>query len=358
LGGCFMGGSLSLRGVSKDFNGFKLDNVCMELDPGEYFVLVGPTGSGKTLLLETINGFHTVDSGSILFNGEDITGLPPSKRSVGYVPQTPNLDPALSLRENLEYTIKLRKLPGDWSREIQGVIEMMRLTSYADRPTLNLSGGEKRKAALARAIILRPQLLLLDEPLSSLDVTSKASLLEEIGLIHRYLGCTVIHVTHDQQEALGMADKLGVMRRGTIVTSGSVEQVYEDPRDEYVARFLGFQNIYDAELSEAGRRAAKMRLGGIVLRSARAPSEGQTKVGIHGDDIVISKRTPVSTRDNVFKGVVQGVANTGPSVNLTVDIGVRLVIDLSRRRFLEQGISGGDSVWVQFTPEAVKQISV
>jgi len=358
LRGCVMGGSLSLRGVSKDFNGFKLDKVNLELDPGEYFVLVVPTGSGKTLLLETINGFHQVDSGSILFNGEDITGLPPSKRSVGYVPQIPNLDPGLSLRENLEYTIKLRKLPGDWSREIQGVIEMMKLTSYADRPTLNLSGGEKRKAALARAIILRPQLLLLDEPLSSLDVTSKASLLEEIGMIHRYLGCTVIHVTHDQQEALGIADKLGVMRRGAIVACGSVEQVYEDPRDEYVARFLGFQNVYDAELSETGRRVTKMRIGGIILRSAKAPSEGQTRIGIHGDDVIVSKRTPVSTRDNVFKGTVQGIVNIGPSVTLTIEMGVRLVIDLSRRRFLEQGISRGDVVWVQFPPEAVKQITV
>jgi ABC-type Fe3+/spermidine/putrescine transport system ATPase subunit len=177
-------------------------------------------------------------------------------------------------------------------------------------------------------------------------------------MIHRYLGCTVIHVTHDQQEALGMADKLGVMRRGTIVTTGSVEQVYEDPRDEYVARFLGFQNIYDAELSETGRSVTKMRLNGIVLRAAKAPSDGQTRIGIHGDDIIVSKRTPVATRDNVFKGAIQDIANIGPSVTLTIDMGVRLVIDLSRRRFLEQGINKGDSVWVQFTPESVKQITV
>jgi len=352
-----MGGSLSLRGVNKDFNGFQLRNVSLELDPGDYFVLVGPTGSGKTLLLETINGFHGVDSGSVLFNGEDITALPPNKRSIGYVPQTPNLSPDKTLRENLEYVVKLRRLPGDWSREIQGVIEMMGLAAYAERPTVNLSGGEKRKAALARAIILRPQLLLLDEPLSSLDVTSKAGLLEEIAMIHRYLGCTVIHVTHDQQEALGLADKLGVMRRGTIVTVGTVEQVYEDPVDEYAARFLGFQNVYDAELSEAGRSMAKMRLGGLVVRAARAPAAGQTRLGVHSDDIVVSRRTPVSTRDNVFRGVVEATANVGPSVTVTVNIGVKMVVDLSRRRFLEQGISPGDQVWVRFTPEAVKQLS-
>ena len=352
-----MGGSLSLRGVTKAFNGFRLHDVSLELDTGEYFVLVGPTGSGKTLLLETINGFHAVDSGSILFNGEDITALPPNKRSIGYVPQTPNLSQERTLRENLEYVVKLRKLPGDWSREVQGVMEMVGLAEHADRPTVNLSGGEKRKAALARAIILRPQLLLLDEPLSSLDVTSKAGLLDEIAMIHRYLGCTVIHVTHDQQEALGLADKLGVMRRGTIVKVGTVEQVYEDPVDEYAARFLGFQNVYDAELSEAGRRLTKIRLGDLVLRATKAPAQGQTRVGIHSDDVSVTKRTPVSTSDNVFRGTVQAAANVGPSVTVTVDIGVKMVIDLSRRGFLEQGISPGDQVWVRFPPEAVKMLT-
>jgi molybdate/tungstate transport system ATP-binding protein len=352
-----MGGSLSLRGVSKVFDGFRLHDVSLELDPGDYFVLVGPTGSGKTLLLETINGFHAVDSGSILFNGEDITALPPNKRSIGYVPQTPNLSQERTLRENLEYIVKLRKLPGDWSHEVQGVMEMVGLAEYADRPTVNLSGGEKRKAALARAVILRPQLLLLDEPLSSLDVTSKAGLLDEIAMIQRYLGCTVIHVTHDQQEALGLADKLGVMRRGTIVKVGTVEQVYEDPVDEYAARFLGFQNVYDAELSEAGRRITKMRLGDLVLRAARAPAQGQTRVGIHSDDVSVTRRTPVSTRDNVFRGTVQTATSVGPSVTVAVDIGVKMVIDLSRRGFLEQGIGPGDQVWVRFPPEAVKMLS-
>ncbi len=351
-----MGGRLELRNVYKDFGGFKLDNVNLTLEAGEYYVLVGPTGSGKTLLLETINGFHRVDYGVVLFDSRDITDLPPSKRSVGYVPQTPNLNDQQTVRENIEFIVRLRGLPGDWSREIQGVMDMMSLGPMAGKKALNLSGGERRKVALARAIILKPDLLLLDEPLSSLDVASKQALRDEIRLIHRYLGCTVIHVTHNQQEALELATRMGVMRRGGIVNSGTVQEVFDDPVDEYAARFLGYENIYEAEPVETGR-VTKMRLGDVTLRAAKSPQEAQTRVGIHGDDVSIHARTPVNVHDNVFRGRVAEYIDTGPSVTVTLDIGVELRINQSKRRFLEQGFDRGDMVWVQFSPEAVKQLA-
>ena len=351
-----MGGRLELRNVYKDFGGFKLDNVSMTLEAGEYYVLVGPTGSGKTLLLETINGFHHVDYGIVLFDGRDITDLPPNKRSVGYVPQTPNLNDQQTVRENMEFIVKLRGLPGDWGREIQGVMDMMNLGPMANKKTLNLSGGERRKVALARAIILKPDLLLLDEPLSSLDVTSKQALRDEIRLIHRYLGCTVIHVTHNQREALELATRVGVMRRGGIVNSGTVQEVFDDPMDEYAARFLGYENIYDAKPTETGR-VTKMRLGDVTIRAAKPPGEGQTRVGVHGDDVSIHAVTPVNVRDNVFRGRVAEYTDTGPSVTVTLDIGVELRINQSKRRFLEQGFDRGDLVWVQFSPESVKQLA-
>jgi len=351
-----MGGRLELRNVYKDFGGFKLDNVSMTLESGAYYVLVGPTGSGKTLLLETINGFHHVDYGIVLFDGRDITDLPPNKRSVGYVPQTPNLNDQQTVSENIEFIVKLRGLPGDWGREIRGVMDMMNLGPMADKKTLNLSGGERRKVALARAIILKPDLLLLDEPLSSLDVTSKQALRDEIRLIHRYLGCTVIHVTHNQQEALELANRVGVMRRGGIVNSGTVQEVFDDPMDEYAARFLGYENIYEAEATETGR-VTKMRLGDVTIRAAKPPGEGQTRVGVHGDDVSIHTKTPVNIRDNVFRGRVAEYTDTGPSVTVTLDIGVELRINQSKRRFLEQGFDRGDLVWVQFSPESVKQLA-
>jgi len=351
-----MGGRLELRSVYKDFGGFKLDNVSLTLDPGEYYVLVGPTGSGKTLLLETVNGFHTVDYGMVLFDGHDITDLPPAQRSVGYVPQTPNLNDRQTVRENIEFTVRLRGLPGDWSNEINGVMEMMSLGPLADSKAMSLSGGERRKVALARAIVLKPDLLLLDEPLSSLDVSSKQALRDEIRLIHRYLGCTVIHVTHNQQEALELATRVGVMRRGTIVNTGTLREVFEDPVDEYAARFLGYTNIYPAKPVEKGR-VTKMSLGGVTVRAAKPPRPGQTMVGIHGDDVTFHGVTPVNIRDNIFKATVAGVADTGPSVTVTLDLGVELHISQSKRRFTETGLAVGDAVWVQFSPESVKQLA-
>jgi len=351
-----MGGRLELRNIYKDFGGFKLDNVNLTLEAGEYFVLVGPTGSGKTLLLETINGFHRVDYGIVLFDGRDGTDLPPSKRSIGYVPQTPNLNDHQTVRENIEFIVKLRGLPGDWSKEIHGVMDMMNLGDMAGKKALSLSGGERRKVALARAIILKPDLLLLDEPLSSLDVASKQALRDEIRLIHRYLGCTVIHVTHNQLEALELATRVGVMRRGGIVNSGTIQEVFDDPMDEYAARFLGYENIFDAKATETGR-FTKMRLGDVTVRAAKPPGEGQTRVGIHGDDVSIHAVTPVNVRDNVFQGRVAEYIDTGPSVTVTLDIGVELRINQSKRRFLERGFDRGDMVWVQFSPESVKQLA-
>jgi len=351
-----MVGRLELRNIYKDFGGFKLDNVNLTLEAGEYFVLVGPTGSGKTLLLETINGFHRVDYGIVLFNGHDGTDLPPSKRSIGYVPQTPNLNDHQTVRENIEFIVKLRGLPGNWSREIQGVMDMMNLGEMAGKKALSLSGGERRKVALARAIILKPDLLLLDEPLSSLDVASKQALRDEIRLIHRYLGCTVIHVTHNQLEALELATRVGVMRRGGIVNSGTVQEIFDDPMDEYAARFLGYENIFDAEPTETGR-FTKMRLGDVTVRAAKPPGEGQTRVGIHGDDVSIHAMTPVNVHDNVFRGRVTEYIDTGPSVTVTLDIGVKLRINQSKRRFLERGFDRGNTVWVQFSPESVKQLA-
>lgn len=350
-----MGGRLALRNVSKDFNGFKLVDVNLTVNPGEYHVLIGPTGSGKTLLLETINGFHNIDQGSVEFDGRDITDLPPNRRSIGYVPQTPNLNLNQSVRQNLEYTIKLRDLPGSWEKEVEGILELMNLKEYSDRPTISLSGGEKRKAALARALILKPDLLLLDEPLSSLDVTSKVNLRDEIRMIHRYLDITVIHVTHDQQEALGLADQLGVMRRGTIVFSGTVEDVYSNPVDLYAARFLGYENIFDVNYVDTGKKITKLDAGDIILRTSK-PWNGERKVGIHGDDVVLSKITPNNVQDNIFHGTIRDTMNIGPSVTVKISIGPEMIINMSKRRFWELGLDVGESIWVQFPPESVKPL--
>ncbi|MCW4048408.1 MAG: ABC transporter ATP-binding protein [Candidatus Bathyarchaeota archaeon] len=353
-----MGGELRLKKVSKTWDTFKLRNITLNIGPGEYFVLVGPTGSGKTLLLETIQGFHTVDKGSIQFDGQDITKVPADQRRIAYVPQTPNLLPQITVRENIEYPLKKKNLVETLRWEVDGVLQMLSLSEHQDREFVTLSGGEKRKVALARALVQQPRVLLLDEPLSNLDVTTKQEIRDEINTIHNYLGVTVIHVTHDQQEALGLADRLGVIRKGVIVKKGTVEDVFNDPTDEYAARFLGYQNIYSAKVLEKGRKITKMNVKGVILRSSKAPKRGQTRIGIHSDDISLHKVTPPATRDNLFRGVIAGYSDLGPAITVTVDIGIKLNITQSKRRFLEQNIAQGEEIWVQFTPEAVKQLKV
>lgn len=348
-----MGGRLKIDNLSKSFNSFKLHNINLDIASGEYFILIGPTGSGKTLLMETINGFHKPDTGTITFKDRDITSLPPSQRTIGYVPQTPNLNPQQTVRQNLEFTIKLRNLPGDWNREIDGVIALMGLTRHKDRPTIMLSGGEKRKAALARAIILKPDMLLLDEPLSSLDITSRDELLEELHMIHRYLDATVIHVTHNQEEALELAESMGIMRAGTITRTGTLQQIYNDPGDVYAASFLGYRNIYPVRGTEPDRNSLKVNLGKVTLRST-STTEPET-VAIHGGEVRLSTRMPIINRDTTYRGTVTKTQRIGLDLKLTVDIGVPMKVTVKTRDY---NLRLNDEVWMTIPPDAVKPVTV
>lgn len=352
-----MGGSLQLINVSRSWNGFQLKNINLNIKPGEYFVLIGPTGAGKTLLLETIQGFHPIQKGRILLNTTEITSQTVTQRSIGYVPQTPNLNPNQTVRQNLEFILRRRNLHQIWSKEVDGIIQMMKLGPMEDKLTLHLSGGEKRKVALARALILKPQIILLDEPLSSLDITSKQHLKDEIKMIHNYLDLTVIHVTHDQQEALDLADKLGIIRNGRIVNTGTIEEIFQDPKDEYAARFLGYNNIYDATLQGKNKQSYNMKVRNIIIR-ARNPSEQiHGKIGIHSNEITITTKAPKTFKDNIFRATVKNHNHYGPTTTVTLDIGIPITIHMSRRRFQKSGIIKNQKVWIRFPTKAVKQLT-
>jgi ABC-type Fe3+/spermidine/putrescine transport system ATPase subunit len=350
-----MGGRLSLSGVSKDFDGFKIKDMTLTVEPGEYLVVVGPTGAGKTLLLETIQGFHRLDGGEILLNGADITELPQSQRRIAYVPQNPYFPPQNTARQILEYGAD-RSPYGSEGRMLEGITHMMRLGEFMEKQVVTLSGGEKRKLALARALIQQPLILLLDEPLNNLDTVSKHVLREELATIHRYLDLTVVHVTHDQTEALTLADRIAVVRDGSLVTVGTVEQVYDDPVDEYAARFLGYQNIYKVSEIEHGRAYSTVKVSGVALRMSKKPSEDQTKIAVHGSDVIIQRKKPKNTGDNLFRSKVIRHFTTGPTAYITVDIGVPLVLTMGRRLYKATKLRVGKMFWVQFSPNAVKPI--
>jgi len=349
-----MGGRLELNNIHKDFNGFKLTDLTLTAEPGQYLVIIGPTGAGKTLLLETIQGFHELDSGEILLDGSDITQLPQQQRRIAYVPQNPVFPPQKTVAEILRYGTG--RIYEDANRILEGITDLMNLRSHLDRQVLTLSGGEKRKLALARALIQQPRVLLLDEPLNNLDIISQKGLRDEVQMIHKYLDLTTIHVTHDQTEALTMADKLAVVRQGELRAFGTVEQVYNDPRDEYAARFFGYRNIYDVLEYYHGKPYTKVDIGNITLRTSLAPDTDQNKVAVHGAEIILHRKTPVNTGDNLFNGTVSEIVTTGPTTYITADIGVKIVLTMGRRAVKVANLREGEKIWVQFSTEAVKPL--
>ena len=351
-----MGWKLSLQKVSKDWGRFQLKNINLTIKEGEYFVLIGPTGSGKTLLLETILGFHELDSGKILHNRIDITDHSPSERNIGYVPQMPALSPQLTVRENIEFILKRLGLLESHRRLVDGIVEMMSLKELEKRKTLHLSGGEKRKVALARALVLEPKTILLDEPFNNLDITMKQELREELRLIHSYLDLTVIHVTHDQSEALNLANRIGVINNGRIVNVGTVDEVFSNPKDVYAARFLGYQNIYDSKLFENTNSFSKMRIGNVTLRATSPPSRKKGFIAVHSDEISVSKQTPRNSNENIFLGSVSDYHTLGSIVTLHVDVGIPLIISLPRRRFNDLNLNRDEKIWISFSTDAVKQL--
>ena len=350
-----MGGRLSLRDISKDFDGFKITDLTLTVEPGEYLVMVGPTGAGKTLLLETIQGFHRLDNGEILLNEADITQLPQSQRRIAYVPQNTYFPPQNTARQILEYGAD-RTTYGSERQMLDGITHMMKLGEYMDRQVVSLSGGEKRKLALARALLQQPLVLLLDEPLNNLDIVSKHALREELATIHRYLDLTVVHVTHDQTEALTLANRIAVVRNGSLITLGTVEQVYADPVEEYAARFLGYENIYDVSEIEHGRAYSKVKISGITLRMSKTPSDDQTKIAVHGSEVIIQRKKPKKTGDNLFRSTVTRIVTTGPTAYITVDIGIPLVLTMGRRLYKATKLKVGKMFWIQFSTNAVKPI--
>lgn len=271
------------------------------------------------------------------------------------MPQNPYFPPQNKAREILEYGAK-RSQYGSEGRMLKGITHMMGLGEFMERQVVTLSGGEKRKLALARALIQHPLILLLDEPLNNLDTVSKHVLREELATIHRYLDLTVVHVTHDQTEALTLADRIAVIRDGMLIKVGTVEQVYDDPMDEYAARFLGYQNIYKVSEIEHGRAYSTVNVSGVTLRMSKTPSEDQEKIAVHGSEVIIQRKKPRKTGDNLFRSTVTRIVTTGPTAYITVDIGVPLVLTMGRRLFKATKLKVGKMFWVQFSTNAVKPI--
>ena len=249
---------IQIERLHASFGSFALRDVSLAIDKGAYWVILGPSGCGKTVLLQTIAGFFSPERGRIVVGGRDITTLPPEKRRMGLVFQQSALFPHRSVRENIAYGLRARRAKAqEVEKTVAELVERLRLGDVVSRPVATLSGGEAQRVAVARALAIRPDLLLLDEPMSALDHNTRLELQAELGRLHRELGLTTLHVTHSREEAAALGDHIAVLLGGRIVQQGPFAEVQSRPRCPFVARFLGLDPSSIAALPECAPACAE-----------------------------------------------------------------------------------------------------
>jgi spermidine/putrescine transport system ATP-binding protein len=319
------GGSIELSGLTKRFSEIAVDNIDLTVASGEFFSLLGPSGCGKTTTLRLIAGFEQPTSGKILLDGVDVSDVPPHRRNVNTVFQSYALFPFLDVFNNVAFGLRHRGVAkADLKRRVQTALDLVEMTSFAKRRPGQLSGGQQQRVALARALVLNPAVLLLDEPLGALDAKLRRSLKVELKALQERVGITFLYVTHDQEEALTMSDRLGVMNAGRIVQIGTPRQVYEEPADTYVADFLGAANLMEIEVVTAD--AGAIRLGDWALTSQRceATAAGRAHAVIRPERVRIEEhgsagenRMPAMVERVVFLGAAtQVMLRLAPGISL------------------------------------------
>lgn len=278
---------VALVDVVKRFPGLTaLDGVSLELAPGEFVALLGPSGCGKTTALRVLAGLESADDGHILIDGRDVVDVPTNRRDIGMVFQSYSLFPHLTVLENVEFGLRMRKVaPGERRRRATAMLDMVGLDHHAERFAHQLSGGQQQRVALARALVTEPRVLLLDEPLSALDAKVRVGLRDEIRRIQTELGITTLFVTHDQEEALAVSDRVAVMRAGRIEQIGTPEELYSMPANAFVADFVGLSNRVPATIDGAVAQALGVAL---PLVDAGAAPAGEGVALVRPEDVVLT----------------------------------------------------------------------
>ena len=341
------GGSadLLIEGVARRFGEVvALDHVSLQVAQGELLTILGPSGSGKTTLLKVVAGFETPDAGRVTVGGADITSLPPAKRDIGMVFQNYALFPHLSVAANVAFPLEMRNVAKpEIERRVAEALAMVELKGYEARLPRQLSGGQQQRVALARAIVFNPRLLLLDEPFGALDRKLRETMQLEVRRLQRRLGLTTIFITHDQEEALVLSDRIAVMSKGTIQQIATTTEIYERPANDFVADFVGESNIFHGTMSAPGTVALDC---GRVLQ-VRSDKPAGTKVGV-----LMRPERFAPSGANPFSGeVIESVyLGTSFKLRLACDGGLELLVRQPARGALP---AAGTHVTVGIDPESI-----
>ncbi|HLI12205.1 MAG TPA: ABC transporter ATP-binding protein [Alphaproteobacteria bacterium] len=340
-----------LEGIGKRFGVVQaLDGVDLAVEPGELLTILGPSGSGKTTLLKIVAGFETPEQGRVRLAGADITLTPPAKRDVGMVFQNYALFPHLTVRENIAFPLEMRRRPrAEIKARVDAALELVDLAGFAARLPRQLSGGQQQRVALARAIVFKPRLLLLDEPFGALDRKLREAMQLEVRRLQRRLGITTLFITHDQEEALVLSDRIAVMNRGRIEQVAHPREIYERPANRFVADFVGESNLLFGTVS--GRRDG---LAEVILEAGpRVLVRGDEPRGARVGILVRPERFAPATEANRLEGEVIETVYVGASLKhrVRLDSGVELLVRLPAAAAARAGASIGARIGLGFAPE-------
>ncbi len=345
---------LDVKNISLDFAGFSLKDISFGVGEGEYFVLLGKSGAGKSLILEIIAGLVNPDKGKVILDGKEITGVPIQKRQVGIVFQDYAIFPHLSVKENICYPLKAKHISRE-AREktVNELAEKMGISGLLHRKPATLSGGELQRAALARTLTLKPKILLLDEPLSSLDVELRQDMRNILRKLNKE-GQTIIHITHDYEEAVALAGKVGIIHNGEIIQTGTIKEVFHKPKSKFVANLTGVRNFYNAKINSDKKAILENKIEISTLPIVDNTKEGF--VFFRSEDVVISCDRIDSSLTNSFKGTILNVIPAVGGVEIVVDAGIIVSAYVTEQSVENLGLTEGKNVWVSFKAVAVRFI--
>jgi len=343
---------IKIRNLSKDWKEFSLKGINLEIKKDEYFVILGPTGAGKTLLLETIAGFYFPDKGEVRIDGHDVTNLPPERRRIGFIYQDYSLFPHFNVEQNIEFGLKLRKSSDTNRKRLEEIMDWLDISHLAHRYPATLSGGEQQKIAIARAIAIEPSVLLLDEPLAALDLRTRDYLREELKRVKRELGITMVHVTHDQTEAMVLADRIAVMMKGRIMQVGTAYEIFNKPQNEEIADFVGVENILNGVVRSNENGVAEIVVDmGYNIFAVSDYHAGTVKSFIRPEDIILSEKREESSARNVISARIEEMSDMGPLTRVRMDNSLVALITKQSRESL--GLRRGDEVYATFKATSV-----
>jgi molybdate transport system ATP-binding protein/molybdate/tungstate transport system ATP-binding protein len=347
---------LILNNISKKFPDFGLNGISFGVGRGDYFILLGESGAGKSMVLETIAGLLTPDGGTVHLEGRDITQEKIQHRGVGLVFQDHAVFPHLSVRENIRYALHGSQLTNtEREEQVQSIAARLSITELLDRRPSTLSGGELQRVALARTLIQKPVILLLDEPLASLDTRLKAELRALLRQIHRE-GQTILHVTHDYEEALSLGTKVAVIHNGQIIQQGPPNEVFHSPKSEFVARFVGIRNYFAANLKKVDGYTTAILHNNLAIRIVTNEPEGEGFVLIRGEDILLSPGPVESSATNNFEGSIVEIVPSVNGMEVTLDAGVELHALVTPESVINLKMEEGKPLWAHVKATAVKYI--